>query len=116
MIAWKTISSREPARAPTGIKVFVSYGHGESETAAYIAQVLQAHGLDAWLDTAKLRTGSKLSEEIVREIGSSRYFLPLLSPHYLASPWCIKEFETAAAKKIDFTCPVTRTFTSLGAV
>ena len=102
MIAWKAVSQEQPVRTRTGIKVFVSYAHEESETAAYIAQVLQAHGLDAWLDTSQLRTGSKLKKEIVRQIESARFFVPLLSPDYLASPWCIKEFEVAAGKRVAF--------------
>lgn len=100
MISWRLASADEPLRQATGIGVFLSYSHQWAEDAVYIAQVFRTHGLEVWLDTDQLRVGDKLSKEIVRAIKSSDYFVPLLSPEYFASPWCIKEFEVAVGEGV----------------
>jgi hypothetical protein len=102
LMRWKRASHDAPLRKSTGVKVFISYAHAEAETAAYIAQTMRAHGLNVWLDTAELRTGSKLRKELVRVIRASNYFMPLLSGKYFASTWCMKEFELAAKSRIAF--------------
>lgn len=100
MMSWRLASAGEPLRRATGISVFLSYSHQWAEDAAYIAQVFRTHGLEVWLDVDQLRVGDRLNKEIVRAIKSSDYFVPLLSPEYLASPWCIKEFDMAAGEGV----------------
>jgi hypothetical protein len=101
MISWQVASEEAPLFQDTGVKVFMSYSHQWAKDAAYIAQVFRAHGLDVWLDVEQLRVGDKLNKEIVNTITSSDYFIPLLSPEYFASPWCIKEFELAVKEDMD---------------
>jgi hypothetical protein len=88
-----------PVREKTGLKIFVSYAHGrdqESQMAEYVAEVLETAGLDPWLDKSEVRPGKKLREELVTQIRHADFFVPLLSPEYMTSEWCLKEFEAAA--------------------
>jgi hypothetical protein len=100
MISWQIASPEAPLLRETGISVFISYPHQWKDEAAYIAQVLQTHGLEVWLDVDQLRVGDRLNQELVNSIKSSDYFIPLLSPEYFASSWCIKEFEVAASEGV----------------
>jgi len=88
-----------PVRERTGLKVFVSYAHGrdqEGQMAEYVAEVLETAGLEPWLDKSEVRPGQKLREELVAQIRHADFFVPLLSPEYMTSEWCLKEFEAAA--------------------
>ncbi len=99
LVQFAPASETAPVRPKTGIKVFVSYAHGhdrEGQMAEYLAQVFRTAGLEPWVDTSAVKPGQKLREELARRIREADYFVPLLSPDYMASPWCLKEFETAA--------------------
>jgi hypothetical protein len=92
-------SAAAPLRDKTDLKVFVSYAHGrdpESQMAEYVAEVLGTAGLKPWLDRSEVKPGQKLREELVAEIRRADFFVPLLSPEYMSSEWCLKEFEVAA--------------------
>jgi hypothetical protein len=84
----------------TDVRVFISYPHQWQEEAVYIAQTFKTYGIQVWLDENQLRTGNKLNREITNAIASSNYFVPLLSPEYFASEWCIKEMEVAAYEDV----------------
>lgn len=80
-------------------RVFVSYAHGNDpsgQTAEYLEQVFNAAGLDAWVDRNELQPGDRLRTEIVEQIEQADYFVPILTPDYMSSPWCLNEFQTAA--------------------
>jgi hypothetical protein len=101
MLSWKLASESQPLMDASHISVFISYAHEWSEDAAYIAQVFRTHGLSVWLDVDRLRVGDKLNRDIVRAIQQSIYFVPLLSPEYFSSAWCLKEFEQAIQAGVD---------------
>ena len=96
LVSWETISPEKPLRQRSNVRVFLSYAHEWSEDAEYISQVFSSHGLNVWLDKGALRTGDKLNKKVLEGIKDADYFLPLLSPEYFASPWCIRELEVAA--------------------
>jgi hypothetical protein len=96
LVSWEKISSDRPVRPSTHIALFLSYAHEWSDDAKYIAQVFQSHGLDVWIDTGELRVGDKLTDRVQEAIRKADYFVPLLSPDYFSSPWCIRELEKAA--------------------
>lgn len=99
LVQFAPASETAPVRSKTGVKVFVSYAHEhdrEGQMAEYVAQVFRTAGLEPWVDTSEVKPGQKLREELARRIREAGYFVPLLSPDYMASPWCLKEFETAA--------------------
>jgi len=92
-------SAAAPLRSKTGLRVFVSYAHGqdpEGQMAEYVAEVLAGSGLDPWLDRKALQPGQKLRAELVERIRQSDFFVPLLSRPYVTSDWCLQEFEAAA--------------------
>jgi hypothetical protein len=88
-----------PVRDKTGIHAFISYAHGmdqEGQMAEYVAEVLETGGLEAWVDRDEVRPGQPLRAELVKKIQACDYFVPLLSRAYMASEWCLREFEAAA--------------------
>ncbi len=99
LVSWEKISVERPLRERSDVSVFVSYAHEWFDDAAYIAQVFETHGLNVWIDSGELRTGDKLGSRLLREIEKTDYFVALISPEYFASPWCVRELETAAAKE-----------------
>lgn len=85
-------------------KVFISYAHGDDpagQAAEYLAQVFQSAGLETWLDKAELAPGDKLRKQIAARIAQADFFVPMLSAEYMSSPWCLREFETAADSGIE---------------
>lgn len=79
--------------------VFISYARGDDpggQTADYLEQVFSSAGLDTWVDKDELEPGDKLREKIKKKIRKTTYFLPILTPMYMCSPWCLREFELAA--------------------
>ena len=96
LVSWEKGSPEKPLKRKSDITVFMSYAHEWSDDAAYISQVFRSHGLNVWMDTGDLKTGDKLGQEVRKAIQKADYFVALLSPEYFASPWCIKELETAA--------------------
>jgi hypothetical protein len=92
-----------PVRPKTGIRVFISYAHGldrEGQMAQYASEVFATAGLEPWLDRTEVKPGQKLREELVKRIADADFFVPLLSPDYLTSEWCLREFETAADARV----------------
>ena len=72
--------------------VFISYKHDVADDlTAYIVQALEKAGLTVWLDDASLPYGPEFLKRIVRALESSRVVVPLISPAYLISNWCIGE-------------------------
>jgi hypothetical protein len=102
MYSWSPASATQPIGARSEVKVFISYSHDWTEDAKYITQVFKTNNLDVWLDEDQLRVGDKLNQEIINGIKNADVFVPLLSPEYFSSPWCIKEFELAVEKELQF--------------
>ena len=90
---------RQSSSFTKGNRVFISYAHGddpEGQTADYLEQVFRSEGLETWVDKNELAPGDKLREEIKQKIQKSVFFVPLLTPKYMSSSWCLREFELAA--------------------
>ena len=86
-----------------GRKVFISYARGDDpggQTADYMEQVFSSAGLETWVDKNELAPGDKLREKIEKRILETTYFVPILTPMYMSSPWCLREFELAADNEI----------------
>jgi hypothetical protein len=96
LVSWEKASPEKPLAPSRDVKVFLSYAHEWADDARYISQVLTSRGLDIWVDSGQLRTGDSLSRSVSKAIGNADYFVALLSPEYFASPWCVRELETAA--------------------
>jgi hypothetical protein len=99
LVQFVPASATAPVRPKAGVRVFVSYAHGrdqEGQMAEYMAEVFQTAGLEPWLDKTEVKPGQKLRDELAARIRDADFFVPLLSPEYVSSDWCLKEFETAA--------------------
>src|SRR5262245_20008212 len=55
-------------------------------------EMLLGRRIEIWRDP-KLRGNDELSEAITDALARSTTFLLILSPRYLKSEWCVKEFE-----------------------
>jgi len=112
LFSWAPVSPEEPEREPVGAGVFISYAHEQAEEARYLSHVLRSHGLDVWLDENRLSVGDALNQALPVEVEAARFFMPILSADYLASQWCMREFQYAADAEIDIR-PVKYTTESL---
>ncbi len=83
--------------------IFISYAHHDDS--AHGNWVQQFHNkladdfrsrtgkkLQIFLDREGLNAGNVLSDRLKGALNESAVFLPILSPAYLASPWCRREF------------------------
>lgn len=83
--------------------IFISYSHHDNET--HGGWVRQFHDrllndfrsrsgkkLSVFLDEEGLRTGAVLSSRLKDALAQSALFIPILSPAYLDSSWCRREF------------------------
>ncbi len=96
MYDWKPPTPEAPMVDARHRTVFISYAHEWAEDAEYLAQYFRQAGLSVWFDRAQIRTGDRLTNKIKDAIQQSAFFMPLLSPEYWLSEWCIQEFELAA--------------------
>lgn len=99
LASFDTVSPTAPVRPNTGVRVFISYAHGadrDGQMAQYASEVFAASGLEPWFDRTQVKPGTRLRDELVQRVEEAHFFVPLLSPAYLVSEWCLKEFEVAA--------------------
>ena len=86
------------------VRMFVSYSHkdtGHRETMENaLALLLQYGGVQKWSDQDIL-AGQSLSSEIPEHMDDSNVFVFLLSPDFIASPYCRQEWEYAAKLAAD---------------
>eukprot|EP01018_Ginkgo_biloba_P037501 Gb_11386 [translate_table: standard] len=59
--------------------------------ASHIYDLLQFHGVRAFLDRDELRTGEEFPDAITKAIQSSSVHIAIFSPHYAESYWCLRE-------------------------
>jgi hypothetical protein len=73
--------------------LFLSYAEEDGEAARQIAALLRERGIDFydWRD----RRGGRFVTEMERALDGADAFVALMSPHFLASPWCHIEREYA---------------------
>eukprot|EP01018_Ginkgo_biloba_P008698 Gb_07631 [translate_table: standard] len=59
--------------------------------ASHIYDLLQFHGVRAFLDREELRPGEDFPDAIMEAIRSSSVHIAIFSPHYAESDWCLRE-------------------------
>lgn len=114
MVQWQPVGSRQPKRSrahrarpdtrvrsggPTNFDVFLSYSHRAARDAEWVNGVLAGAGLRVWVDERGLSTGLSLPAQIEEAIAGAKYFVPLVDDEYLASEWCLREFQLAGKHK-----------------
>lgn len=80
-------------------RIFISYSHDDAESAARLAEELQARGFRTWQDVHDIRLGKRIESEVERGISSCDGVLHLLTPDALDSPAVRREIELAARRR-----------------
>lgn len=68
-------------QAAEPMRLFLSYGHPESEICQRICAALKEHGYDPWFDQSDIRTGDNWRVSIQEGVRSSNAVVACLSPH-----------------------------------
>lgn len=76
-------------------RVFLSYAAENTDFAAQLAEMWRSPELEVFRFDDPIRRGGIIIEEIEREISAADAFVALMSPQYLASPWCQRERQLA---------------------
>ena len=79
--------------------IFISYSHENSESAARIAEELQARGLRTWQDIHDIRLGRRIESEMEDGIARSDAVLHLLTPAALNSPPIRREIDLSVGRR-----------------
>lgn len=74
---------------------FISHASADMETAERVERVLEAAGLDAWLDVSEIQLGAMLSRQLQEAIGRCRVLVLLWSDRAAASRWVNTEWLAA---------------------
>ncbi|XP_056168379.1 disease resistance protein L6-like [Syzygium oleosum] len=56
-------------------------------------------GIHVFMDDEELRLGERISGNLLRAIDDSRLYIPIFSPNYASSHWCLHEL----AKMVEYT-------------
>jgi hypothetical protein len=81
--------------------LFLSYAQEDEEAARRIAAWLTGRGHTVFDWQQPERRGGRFVKQIQAAIGAADIFVVLLSPDYLESPWCQREFELAIHREED---------------
>ena len=81
-------------------EIFISYRRADVEFTQKICGELERSGFTVWFDLNDIPPGAeRFDDEIQRGIEGANAFLCILSPRYLASPYCMSELQEAARLK-----------------
>jgi hypothetical protein len=89
------------------MKVFISYTRPKdkfdavTEFQQHFENVLgdSVPGSTVFLDTIAIQAGDRFPEKITHELNEADVLMVLISPAWLDSPWCRKEFDLFSAKQ-----------------
>lgn len=93
---------QEPAseKAAVPMRLFLSYGHPESEICQRIYAALKEHGYDPWFDQSNIRTGDNWRVSIQEGVRNSSAVVACLSPHSVRERGvCLDELAIAVGVK-----------------
>ncbi|MEM9266034.1 MAG: TIR domain-containing protein, partial [Cyanobacteria bacterium P01_F01_bin.13] len=111
--AWQEVAQARNANGPTEIQkefieasknqtaavspdVFISYSRADSDFARKLNNALQRQRKRTWFDQESIASGADFQQEIYKGIETSNFFLFVLSPRSIKSPYCADEVEYAA--------------------
>ncbi len=91
-----------PAQPGQSFDLFISYARADNQhgwITAFVAELLAEHRrlnpgreLTPFFDQHSITTGADWQHYLAHGVAGSRLFLAFLSPNYLASPWCRREW------------------------
>ena len=79
--------------------IFISYSRKDSEQVLSVVKKLQKRGFTIWIDNDGIESGDAFKSVIVHAIKNSDIFLFFSSKNSNASPWTVKEVNTAVHLK-----------------
>ncbi|KAH9319811.1 hypothetical protein KI387_021580, partial [Taxus chinensis] len=65
----------------------------------HLFQCLSGTGVHIFLDSKEIKAGDKISERLKRAIEETDIHIPVLSPNYAKSAWCLKEVTEMSKSK-----------------
>jgi tetratricopeptide (TPR) repeat protein len=74
-------------------KVFISYSHKDEEMANKLHDLLKHARIEVFFDKDAIEWATKWEDKLNEGLKSSQYLITCLSPTYLESDWCRKEFQ-----------------------
>ncbi|UZR94396.1 toll/interleukin-1 receptor domain-containing protein [Chondrinema litorale] len=81
--------------------IFISYGRGSENSpgsksfSIKLHQILESKGFDVWLDNEDIPHAVDYQKEINEGIKNTKNFIFIISPHSVASVYCLKEVDLA---------------------
>ncbi|CAN1228883.1 Disease resistance protein L6 [Linum grandiflorum] len=87
-----TTATTEPLPA-ADYEVFLSFRGPDVRTtlADYLYRFLEIANIRAFLDDERLHKGEEIAESLFVAIEDSKVYIPILSPDYASSKWCLRE-------------------------
>ena len=82
-------------------RVFISYATRDRAAVERLADALERAGIATWRDTRDIRPGDVMARRIEEGVAGSLYFVPVLSTHFLRSPWTRFEENLAWQREIE---------------
>jgi hypothetical protein len=81
--------------------VFFSHSSKDKPFVQKLADELQKHGIQTWLDEAKIHVGDSIPQKIVEGISSCDYFCLIISKASASSKWVERECNSAAPRIVN---------------
>jgi TIR domain len=89
------LTARRKFSLISGTVLFLSHASADDAFVAELRKALEPLQLPVWVDSRKLRGGSRLAPEIATAIEEARHFVVVLSPNTVNSPWVRREIQKA---------------------
>lgn len=75
--------------------VFMSYANNDKIFVQQLVHALRDQGLTVWYDEGQLRIGDSMLRKVEEGLEHSKYFVVVISPHFLSRQW--SQFEVGVA-------------------
>lgn len=81
-------------------KVFISYSNKDKSFVDKFVNDLLSNNIFVWYDKLDLKAGDSIPIKIIKAINKAKYFIVVLSPDSVRSPWVNEELNVAFMKQI----------------
>ncbi len=78
--------------------VFLSYSHHDSELARKLTEALSGKGVKVFNPESEIHFGDSIKDRLDDALEHSKYFILLISPEYISSPWANFEMGVALSR------------------
>jgi TIR domain len=83
------------------LKLFVSYSHADIRFVRKLCDDLSKYGYQVWRDERDLRVGDSIAEKVREAIDRADFFLLVISPESIVSPWVRREIDVGLNAELD---------------